>query len=186
MDPSQNDSFGSFSNGQGGGGQPGFSSMPMGGLPGAGGTIALGNGGKKSRRWVWGVVAGLVVVVIAILCIVLVMQKPNNGVKIDKEVAASAFEKYKNLLITGTEDSGEFGSEVWMFNRMVNMGAYLPEYSDYLVNVKKNYDLFWNSVDQNDETYKVYNQYFLLWCLYQLLYLFFFYNPHIIARIEII
>ena len=164
MDPSQNDSFGSFSNGQGGGGQPGFPPVPTGGFPGTGGAMALNNGGNKSRKWIWGVSGGLVVVVVGLLCVILINRKPSGGGgTANGEVAKEAFSKYKNLLITGTEDSGEFDTETWMFNRIVNIGAYSPEYSDYLSEVKKNYDSFWGAVDQNNMTYKTYNQYFLLY-----------------------
>lgn len=160
MDPTQNDSFDSFSNGQGGG-------VQAGGVSGVttGGPIVLNNGGGKSNKWVW-----VIVIVLAIVAVgggVFAVWKSGvfggGGNSIDQKAVKDAFGKYRNLLINGTEDVGEKEQEnevkIWAFDNLVLGGVYTIKEGEYLKSIKKYYDEFWIATDNNTIN-QFYNQLF--------------------------
>lgn len=110
MDPSQNDSFGSFSNGQGGSMQAGgyvggsnntgmngqqiISPMPV----STGGPVTLNNGdsGRKSRKWVVVLIVVLFLAVVAAGVFAVWKSMPNNKDANDDNANISLAEIYYN------------------------------------------------------------------------------------------
>jgi hypothetical protein len=98
MNPSQNDSFGSFSSGQGGYiGQPGAYSVE---------PIMINNGGaKRSKRWVW-IMVPLLVLLVVVVAVSLVIKNNNNG-GISKADFVSKWQPYYKLIVLGLDAKEE-------------------------------------------------------------------------------
>ena len=98
MDQTQNDSFGSFSNNQGGyTGQPGmYSTAP----------IMLNNSEeKKSKKWVW-IMVPLLVLLVVVVAVSLVIKNNNNG-GISKADFVSKWQPYYRLIVLGLDAKEE-------------------------------------------------------------------------------
>ena len=119
MNPSQNDSFGSFSNGQGGGAQAGGYSgeissgggisggqnsvMPMGSGMASGPVVLNGGGGRRSKKWVVILVALLFLGVA--VGVVLSLSRMGGGEK-------GLVNKYINLLAYDKESTNKLNGEL--------------------------------------------------------------------------
>lgn len=109
MDPTQNDSFGSFSSGQGGYiGQPGaYSAEP----------VVLGNDGrKKSKKWVWILVVLLVVGLIIAAVTMLMM---SNEKKQKKAAAEKAFYEVANYVMGGEDGDNDSSDLATRYNSLI-------------------------------------------------------------------
>ena len=110
MDPTQNDSFGSFSSGQGGYiGQPGaYSAEP----------VVLGNDGrKKSKKWVWIILIGLLVVAITIVAVTMLTM--SNEKKQKKAAAENAFYEVANYVMGGEDEDDDSGDLATRYDSLV-------------------------------------------------------------------
>ena len=98
MNPSQNDSFGSFSNGQGGYvGQPGVYSAES--------AVLNNGGGRRSKKWVWILVA---VVFVVVGGIILLWQ----GGSFKSVNNAELVNEFINLLASNSDSKKEFDGEL--------------------------------------------------------------------------
>jgi len=128
MNPSQNDSFGSFSSGQGGYiGQPGAYSA---------GPIMINNGGiKKSKKWAI-IIILLLVILVAIGVVFLINNNKNNGVS--KTELVSKWQPYYRLIVLGPDAEEEQNvedvtdTEEWYLTEIYkNSDESDEEYIDY-------------------------------------------------------
>ena len=131
MDPTQNDSFGSFSSGQGGYiGQPGaYSAAP----------IAVSDGRKKSKKWVW-----ILVLVIFVAVAGGIFALWQSGT-FDNKDYIGLVNKYLNLLVSNNDSEGIFDDELSVeyltnnSNEKTQNIYTLPRMLDYDDNNNKSY-----------------------------------------------
>ena len=117
MNPSQNDAFGSLSNGQGGGVQAGgisggvnndsggkvYSQMPIGSVS-TGGPIVIKNGSeKKSKLWV--VVPVVILLFVVVIGVIIAVSKNKNN---ENDVMDN-FNKMANFILYGENKSDDIG-----------------------------------------------------------------------------
>ena len=116
MEPTQNDSFGSFSSGQGGYiGQPGaYSAEP----------VVLGNDGrKKSKKWVWIILIGLLVVAITIVAVTMLTM--SNEKKQKKAATEKAFYEVANYVMGGEDGDDDSSDLATRYDELIDNGDLL-------------------------------------------------------------